>query len=81
MIEETRYRCEICSKVHLSDLDAAECEAMHTRVCEITGQEYKRGAVYPRFITVRFDNGKEAMYSNISILTTGEPEDVKDHRS
>lgn len=78
MIEETRYRCEVCCKVHMTDTEAAECEGMHLRNPEIIGLEYKRGSQYPRFITVQFENGKQAMYSNISIMTTGEPED--DHK-
>ena len=74
MIEETRYRCEVCNMVHLNEADCIKCESMHMQRPEIQGMEYKRGARYPRSIVVRFENGREVLYSNVSIISTGEPD-------
>ena len=73
MIEETRYRCEICCKVHLNEDDCTKCESSHLKDPKVVGLDYRRGAIYPRFITVKFENGKTVQYSNICVLTNEEP--------
>lgn len=78
MIEMTMYLCEVCRDTFCDVNDAKICEERHLHKPEIEDLDYRKGAIYPRFITVRFENGKQVMYSNISIITTGEPED--DHK-
>lgn len=72
MIELTMYECEICGDIFCDENDAKICEGRHLHKPEIEDLDYRKGSIYPRFITVRFENDKEVTYSNVSIITTGE---------
>lgn len=74
MIEYTYYQCETCRASYPSDEDAYTCEASHWHEPKIIGMDYQKERAYPRCITVEFENGKKVLYSNVSIITSGEPE-------
>ena len=72
MIELTMYQCEVCGDRFGEEGAAIECEKKHLQSPAIEGLIYKRGAVYPRSVEISFENGKTVIYSNVSIITTGE---------
>ena len=78
MIELTMYQCEVCLDKFCDENDAKICEERHLHKPVIEDLDYRKGCMYPRYIIVRFENGKTIQYSNISIVTSGDPED--DHR-
>lgn len=61
MKEVKRYKCEYCGTVFESQEDCEDCESQHV-LADGVEYNYEHGDVYPRRITVRFNNCRVAEY-------------------
>lgn len=61
----TKYRCEVCGKVHDSQSAALSCEQNHKIPIGVTGPEYQKfgsNSSFPTSVMVEFGNESRMRY-------------------
>lgn len=70
MKEIKKYLCELCGTEYDSFEEAKECELYHKKIkgYEVPNKKYVPNEMYPRFITVKFEDGSKMTYQKVKNL-------------